>query len=241
MNAPINYAYIFDDQKDMRLIQSKEVLSDLILRSTQNPKITTFNSLSQAEDFYNKSNHLSIQYKQSLQETNTFFEESKGQNVFQTSSSRKVQNPELLRILEEELFVNEEKRFNKTKGYLYYAGVPAERSGIGYIIKDGDLKIIEEFRGSIGKMTCNQIAYYSLLAGIQKAQSIGIKNLECLGHNELIINQLTGQFKVKDHEIITIFQEVSLLKSSFGDISFKKISKDDNCHAISLANSVKNK
>ena len=87
-------------------------------------------------------------------------------------------------------------------------------SGIGAVISKLD---IEEWCGwqYIGKKTNNQSEYSALILGLNEAISRNIKELQVYGDSLLVINQVTGQFKVKNNQLQELYKEAMTLIAKF--------------------------
>ena len=84
-------------------------------------------------------------------------------------------------------------------------------AGIGAVIsKSGS----EEWCGCqfIGNKTNNQSEYSALILGLKEALSRNIKKLQVYGDSLLVINQVTGQFKVKNVQLQELYKEAMDLR-----------------------------
>jgi queuosine biosynthesis protein QueD len=113
------------------------------------------------------------------------------------------------------------------------------RSGIGFVIKaddgEGALTIC---RGGayIGITTNNQAEYQALIWGLRNAERLGIGSLEILADSELVVNQLNGDYKVRNAGIRPFHQEAGALLSAFESHSIKHVRREGNAEADALAN-----
>ena len=56
---------------------------------------------------------------------------------------------------------------------------------------------------SLTEPCSNNVAEYNaLLIGLDLAKGLGIKNLEAYGDSKLIVNQVTGEYEVKNKDLI---------------------------------------
>jgi ribonuclease HI len=108
-------------------------------------------------------------------------------------------------------------------------------SGIGAVISKLD---IEEWCGwqYIGKKTNNQSEYSALILGLNEAISRNIKELQVYGDSLLVINQVTGKFKVNNVLLQELHKEVIKLTQNFDYISFTHVYRDKNKRADELSN-----
>ena len=108
-------------------------------------------------------------------------------------------------------------------------------AGIGAVISKLD---IEEWCGwqYIGKKTNNQSEYSALILGLNEAISRNITELQVYGDSLLVINQVTGQFKVNNILLKELHKEVIKLTKSFHYIAFNHVYRDKNKRADQLSN-----
>jgi ribonuclease HI len=108
-------------------------------------------------------------------------------------------------------------------------------AGIGAVIsKSGS----EEWCGCqfIGNRTNNQSEYSALILGLKEALSRNIKQLQVYGDSLLVINQVTGQFKVKNVLLQDLNKEAMGLIGKFDYIAFNHVYREFNKRADQLSN-----
>ena len=136
---------------------------------------------------------------------------------------------------EEEMYA---KIYPKCEYVLHFDGCSKGNpgpSGIGAVISKLD---IEEWCGwqYIGKKTNNQSEYSALILGLNQAISRNIKELQVYGDSLLVINQVTGKFKVNNVLLQELHQEVIKLTKNFDYIAFNHVYRDKNKRADQLSN-----
>ena len=109
-------------------------------------------------------------------------------------------------------------------------------AGIGVVIRDGQGKIIAEFKSYIGEATNNCAEYKALILGLKGALTEGYKNLEVYLDSELLANQINGSYRVKNENLKTLMNEIRGLLTSFDAIEVKHVLRSHNSHADRLAN-----
>ena len=85
-------------------------------------------------------------------------------------------------------------------------------------------------------LTNNQAEYRAVLAAIKKAKSLGADELEFYLDSELVVNQLGGNFKIKNKELSSLFVQIYNETLNFKKISFQHISRELNKEADRLVN-----
>ena len=88
----------------------------------------------------------------------------------------------------------------------------------------------------IGTKTNNQSEYSALILGLKEALDRDIKCLHVYGDSQLVINQINGQYKVKNVGLQELYQEVQGLKEKFETIVFTHIYREYNKRADHLSN-----
>ena len=122
---------------------------------------------------------------------------------------------------------------------LYFDGAsrnnpgPASFGGVIYNEKGDE---IDTYYQCIGIATNNVAEYCGLLAGLNRARELNIKELKVFGDSNLIIQQVTGKWKVKNDTLRAIYNQVKKVEPFFSAISFKHVYRKDNKRADQLAN-----
>lgn len=122
------------------------------------------------------------------------------------------------------------------KGQLYCDGAskgnPGD-AGIGcLILYDNNSIEISEY---IGITTNNVAEYHALLRGLEEALKIGISEIEIFSDSELLVRQLTGNYKVKNDKLIPLFKKAKALLERFKNYIIMHIEREKNSHADKLA------
>ena len=114
-------------------------------------------------------------------------------------------------------------------------------AAIGVVIEGakGGAKEYSEFLGSA---TNNQAEYQAVIFALKKTkQLIGKEKskdleIEIRSDSELLINQLNGQFKIKDKDLQPLFFEIWNIKQDFKDVKFVQVPREKNKEADLLVN-----
>lgn len=91
--------------------------------------------------------------------------------------------------------------------------------------------------------TNNVAEYTALIKALQwlLANNFGPSRVEVMSDSQLIVNQLTGDYKVKAKRIISLYKQVLILMGKFQDIRIKWIPREKNREADRLTNKAYNK
>lgn len=113
-------------------------------------------------------------------------------------------------------------------------------AGIGFVLKTEGKESIEHGE-YIGEATNNQAEYRALLAGMERAREAGVKNLACFLDSELVVKQLRGLYRVKNHGLKLLYEEARALAGQFAEVSFNHVARERNKEADRLVNKAINK
>ena len=108
-------------------------------------------------------------------------------------------------------------------------------SGIGAVIYHNGQEIWASCQYN-GTRTNNQSEYSALILGLKEALSRNIKHLHVFGDSQLVINQITNVYKVKNNLLQELYQEVQTLKTQFEYIEFNHVYREFNKRADALSN-----
>ena len=94
-----------------------------------------------------------------------------------------------------------------------------------------------EARGeAIGVSTNNVAEYRALVAGLERAADVGITELEVVSDSELLVRQMTGQYRVKNRALQELSLEASRLARRVGKVSYRAVRREHNELADRLVN-----
>lgn len=107
-------------------------------------------------------------------------------------------------------------------------------SGIGVVIcqKGETIKNISSY---IGNTTNNVAEYTALIYALQEALKLGAKNLTINTDSQFLYRQLNKVYKVKNPNILGLYNQVTHLMSGFKQISLQNIPRENNRAADKLA------
>jgi ribonuclease HI len=135
---------------------------------------------------------------------------------------------------------------------VYFDGLcqPINPGGIScyaFVVKSGGRTIHSDY-GVAGEPfsedSTNNVAEYTALAKALEwllANNLGSTKVEIKSDSQLIVNQLTGDYKVKAKRIISLYKQVLLLKSKFKEIHINWIPREKNKEADKLTTKAYNK
>lgn len=111
------------------------------------------------------------------------------------------------------------------------------QAAIGCLVKDTATgTVLGEVKEAIGIATNNVAEYKALIRGLELAEQFHPKSLVCHLDSELVVKQVTGQYKVKMATLQPLVEEILERSKSFTDISFIHIPRRENHLADALVN-----
>jgi ribonuclease HI len=127
--------------------------------------------------------------------------------------------------------------FNKT--IIYTDGAARGNPGpaaIGVTIKDEKGNLLASISRRIGITTNNQAEYRAIIAALEKAISLGAKQVNMRADSELVIKQINGRYRVKNIALRPLYQKVVRLIGSLEAFTISYIPRRQNSEADKLAN-----
>ena len=108
-------------------------------------------------------------------------------------------------------------------------------SGIGVVVcHDG--QTIKNISSYIGNSTNNLAEYTALIYALQEALKLKAQILEINTDSQLLCRQLNKVYKVKNQNILSLYNQVLRLLEGFKQVSIKNIPREENRGADKLAN-----
>ncbi len=109
-------------------------------------------------------------------------------------------------------------------------------SGIGYCIYNNNGDLIEKGGEFIGFATSRVAEYYAMKNGISRALSLGFKTVRFVSDSLMVVNQLNGIFKIKNQDIMPIYNDIEKMLNGFESVSFTHVPRAQNAIADDEAN-----
>lgn len=109
-------------------------------------------------------------------------------------------------------------------------------AGFGVRIEQADGTLVEEFSEAIGIATNNVAEYRGLLAALEWAKTRGYRELHVRSDSLLLVQQMLGNYKVKNAGLQPLHAKARLLTHEIGRVTFEHVGRSYNAHADRLAN-----
>ncbi|MBI3961861.1 MAG: ribonuclease HI family protein [Deinococcus sp.] len=83
-------------------------------------------------------------------------------------------------------------------------------AALGYVLWRG-AQVIEEGGEAIGHATNNVAEYRALIRGLERARALGLTALTVCSDSQLLVRQLTGEYRVRDVTLQELFRQAQQL------------------------------
>ncbi|MFE9326620.1 bifunctional RNase H/acid phosphatase [Nocardia sp. NPDC052278] len=110
-------------------------------------------------------------------------------------------------------------------------------AGYGAVVFSADhIRILAERREYVGITTNNVAEYRGLIAGLEAAAELGARVVSVRMDSKLVVEQMSGRWKVKHASMIPLADRARRLVAGFDSVTFTWIPRAENSHADRLAN-----
>jgi probable phosphoglycerate mutase len=89
---------------------------------------------------------------------------------------------------------------------------------------------------AIGRATNNVAEYTGLVAGMEKAAELGVRELEVVSDSELLVKQMRGEYRVKNEALRALWEEANDLERRFAKVRYTAVRRAHNELADRLVN-----
>ena len=109
-------------------------------------------------------------------------------------------------------------------------------AGIGVCITTTDGEVLATIAEGLGQTTNNVAEYTAAREGLRRAADLGATVVHLRSDSQLLIEQLSGRYKVKAAHLRPLFAEVMELVGRFERVTFEHVPRERNRDADRLAN-----
>ena len=106
----------------------------------------------------------------------------------------------------------------------------------GYVLEADDGTLLAAHGERIGVATNNVAEYRALIAGLEKALELGLDEVGVVSDSELLVKQMTGEYRVKNEALRQLNSEASRVARRIGDVSYTAVRREHNELADRLVN-----
>ena len=97
------------------------------------------------------------------------------------------------------------------------------------------LPVVEE-ADTIGTASNNVAEYTALIEGLTLAAELGVKALQVFSDSELMVKQMNGEYKVKNDDLRTLYEEACALRRQFEKVTLTHVRREQNKRADAIGN-----
>lgn len=109
-------------------------------------------------------------------------------------------------------------------------------AGIGAQVTDERGTILGEVARGLGETTNNVAEYTAVIEGLARAGELGATHVTVRSDSLLLINQLTGRYRVKSAHLEPLHRRARSIAAGFDGVSFEHVRREQNQEADRLAN-----
>lgn len=109
-------------------------------------------------------------------------------------------------------------------------------SGIGYKVVGVNGEVLAQGGEFIGFATSRVAEYYAMKEGCEQAIELGLRSVRFVSDNLMLVNQLNGIYKVKNRDILSIYDDIRRLLENFEACAFVHVARERNVDADAEAN-----
>ncbi len=110
-------------------------------------------------------------------------------------------------------------------------------AGYGAVVRDGESgEVLVERSGGLGVTTNNVAEYQGVIAGLKAADELGGTDVDVRLDSKLVVEQLSGRWKIKQPHLRPLAAEATELLGRFRRSTLRWVPRADNAHADRLAN-----
>ena len=106
----------------------------------------------------------------------------------------------------------------------------------GYVLETEDGTVLDARGEAIGVATNNVAEYRALLAGLEKAVELGVRDVEVVSDSELLVKQMRGEYKIKNETLRELADQAERLEDRLGRVTYVAVRREHNELADKLVN-----
>jgi ribonuclease HI len=109
-------------------------------------------------------------------------------------------------------------------------------AAFGYVLEADDGTVLAAHGEAIGEATNNVAEYRALIAGLQRALEFGVDELDVVSDSQLVVRQMTGEYKVKNEALQELQREATELAGRLRSVAYRSVPREHNELADELVN-----
>jgi ribonuclease HI len=109
-------------------------------------------------------------------------------------------------------------------------------AGAGAVVVDAEGAVLAEVAEGLGETTNNVAEYTAAIRGLEEASRLGARDVLLRSDSLLLVNQLTGRYRVKTAHLQPLHRRIRDLVRDFDRVEFEHVPRERNVEADRLAN-----
>ena len=110
-------------------------------------------------------------------------------------------------------------------------------AGSGAVVYDSDGETLGEIAYVVGKKSSNNVAeYHGLIQGLEASRSVGATRVDVFMDSKLVVEQMTGRWKIKHPDMQKLARQARDLASGFEKVTYTWVPRAKNKKADELSN-----
>jgi ribonuclease HI len=109
-------------------------------------------------------------------------------------------------------------------------------AAFGYVLETEDGTVLAAHGERIGEATNNVAEYRALVAGLEKALELAVDEVDVVSDSQLLVRQMTGEYKVKNEALRTLSLEAAALARRLRKVTYRSVPREHNELADRLVN-----
>jgi ribonuclease HI len=109
-------------------------------------------------------------------------------------------------------------------------------AAFGYVLESENGHVLAAHGKAIGRATNNVAEYSGLVAGMERAAELGVRELDVVSDSELLVKQMQGEYRVKNETLRELWEQASDLERRFGRVRYRAVRRHHNELADRLVN-----
>ena len=106
----------------------------------------------------------------------------------------------------------------------------------GYVLEADDGTVLDARGEAIGVATNNVAEYRALIAGLARAVELAVNELDVVSDSELLVKQMTGEYRVKNAALRELSLEAARLARQLDRVTYRAVRREHNELADKLVN-----
>jgi len=109
-------------------------------------------------------------------------------------------------------------------------------AAFGYVLETEDGTVLAAHGETIGVATNNVAEYRALVEGLRKAGELQVDEVEVVSDSQLLVRQMSGDYKVKNEALRRLYEEATELADRMKKVTYTAVRREHNELADRLVN-----